>query len=74
MPQPKGQIDVLILEDGTCRIETGDMGGVGHKSADEAMREIARLLGGEVIEQKLAEGHHHSHDHEHGHGGTHHHA
>lgn len=71
MSQPlgKGEIDVEILEDGTVRSETGDMSGVNHKSADDFMKYLATLLGGEVQDTKTKQGHQHTHDHQ----GRHHH-
>jgi hypothetical protein len=71
MPLPKGTMTVEILDDGTVKTETGDMGGVDHKSADQFMADLARYLGGSVAETKIEHGHQHSHSHGHGHGGTH---
>ena len=71
---PKETMDVRVLEDGTVRVETGNMGaGVAHKGADDFLKELARLLGGEeeVTKLKHAHGHHHDHAHEHGEDHTH---
>jgi hypothetical protein len=66
MPQPKGTIAVDILADGTIRAETGDMGGVAHKAADDFLKYLAELLGGTVTDAKVERGHQHHHDHRHG--------
>ena len=63
----KGQMEVTILEDGTVKVETDDMGGPDHKTADEFLKMLSRLCGGEVTEQKRDRGHHHAHDHAHDH-------
>lgn len=63
----KGQLDIRVLADGTLRIETGDMSGVNHKSADQFLAEMARVMGGEVEIQKAEHPHHHHHDHDHTH-------
>ena len=61
---PKGKMQVTILDDGTVKTESGDMGGVSHKSADQFYAEVARLMGGTVTDVKLKEAHHHHHEHE----------
>lgn len=71
MPVGKGQVDVRILEDGTVRTETGDMSGVSHKAADDFMKLLAELMGGDVVDQKVKQGHVHHHDHEHDHDHSH---
>lgn len=58
----KGQMDIRILEDGTVRTETSDMAGVSHKAADDFLKVLAELLGGEVTDVKLVKGHSHQHD------------
>ena len=63
----KGQIDVRILDDGTVRAETGDMGGVHHKAADDFLKVLQQLMGGNVQTDKAKHGHHHHHDHDHDH-------
>lgn len=57
------KIVIDVLEDGTLRIETGDMGkGVVHTQADAALGEIARLMGGATEKQKLPQRHRHHHE------------
>ena len=69
MPLPKGTIQADILDDGTVRSETGDMGGVTHAAADNFLKLVQQLMGGAVSEAKVAQGHHHTqghgHDHQH---------
>lgn len=72
----KNQIKIQIEPDGTLKVETGDMGGVNHQSADQLLQELARLMGGAVVSGKVETGHHHHHHHDHSHdheGGGHHH-
>lgn len=61
----KGQMGVQVLADGVIRVETGDMGGVAHKAADDFLKELARLMGGDV-EVKQVQGVRHTHAHDHG--------
>jgi len=71
MPLPKGTMTIEVLADGTLKIETGDMGGVAHKAADDMLDELQRAMGGavEVTDVKGHAGHqHHFHD---AHGHTH---
>jgi len=64
-------ITCTILENGTVRIDTDQISGPYHASAEAALQWIAKELGGEVVRarridlnQKI---HVHEHDHEHGH-------
>lgn len=61
----KGQMSVRILEDGTVRVETSDMSGVAHKQADDFLKEVTRLLGGEFVDTKLRAAHQHHHTNAH---------
>ena len=63
----KGEIDITILADGTCRIETGNMAGVKHQAADQFIKELERLMGGDVKIERTKSSHLHAHDHTHGH-------
>ncbi len=65
----KGQMRVTILEDGTIKTETGDMAGPSHQAADDFLKDLARLAGGAVTEEKIGKGHHHHHGHAHTHEG-----
>lgn len=70
----KGEMTVEILEDGSLKIETGDMAGAAHKSADEFLKEVLALCGGDEARTPLKKHHHHHGEHEHAHeGGGHHH-
>jgi hypothetical protein len=61
MPMPKGEIDVQILDDGRLRIETGDMGGVAHKAADDFLKFCEQMMGGAVERAKAEHAHQHHH-------------
>lgn len=77
MSLQKGQMQITVLPDGRIKVETSDMAGAAHKAADDFLKLLAQLAGGEVIESKLERGHHHGHDHDHEHshesGAEHHH-
>ncbi|HWQ32304.1 MAG TPA: hypothetical protein VNQ79_05430 [Blastocatellia bacterium] len=60
-------ITVEILPDGRVKVETGDLSGPQHMKADQFLREMARLLGGDVTVEKLNHHHHHHHHHNHNH-------
>lgn len=62
----KGEMKIEVLEDGRVKVETGDMGtGPVHKSADDFLKMVEMMLGGEVDVEKIKKGHHHHHEHEH---------
>lgn len=62
-------IEATILEDGTVRLDVqGEISFTNHSSADEAVRQVERLLGGKTEVQKHGHAHHH---HAHGHGQQH---
>jgi len=63
----KGEMTITILEDGTIKAQTDDMSGPAHKAADDFLKMVSRLAGGETTETKLDRGHHHHHDHDHAH-------
>lgn len=60
----QSDIEITILEDGTVRISTSEIGQAIHASADQMLKIIAQLTGGETkITKKHSHGHHH-HKHE----------
>ncbi len=56
-----------ILENGTVRIETDQISGPSHASAEAALQHIAKELGGDVQKVSNKHTHVHTHDHEHDH-------
>jgi hypothetical protein len=62
----KAEMTLTVLEDGTLKIETGNLAGDHHASADEFIRELHKLLGGKR-ETKSTKEHHHHHQHQHEH-------
>lgn len=64
MPPLKGQLTIEILEDGQIKIETGNLEGPLHLSADQLLKEIQTLLGGEVVIEKIKKKANHMHTHE----------
>lgn len=61
----KGEMKIEVLPDGRIKVETGDMGtGPQHKSADDFLALVAKMMGGDVEVEKTKHGHHHHHEHE----------
>jgi len=55
---------IEILEDGTIRVETGDLAGPLHLKIEEFLELISKRSGGEVtVVKKLKESHSHQHSH-----------
>lgn len=52
---------VEILPDGTIKMESGDLSGTGHYTAEEFVKRVQGLAGGRVDIEKIAESHHHHH-------------
>ena len=62
------KIKYEILEDGTVTIDTDQISGPNHLSADELLRQLSDLLGGGVeVRHKKSSLHQHSHSHDHDH-------
>lgn len=53
-------IQFEILEDGTISITTDQISGPNHHSADELLKQLGELLGGEVIIKKRDKFHVHA--------------
>lgn len=65
-------IKYSILEDGTISIDTDEISGTNHASADELLKSLFDAMGGKrTAKAKGRLGRHHAHHH--GHGGHHHH-
>ena len=55
-------ISYEIMDDGMIRIETDDLSGKNHQSADELLESLGLLLGGEVTKRsKRTQVHTHNH-------------
>jgi hypothetical protein len=62
-------LKITILEDGTIKVETDQISQANHRSADEVVKLLGTLMGGEItIDQ-----HHPGHSHQ-GQAQSHHHA
>lgn len=63
------RIKIEVLQDGTIRLETDQVSGPNHASAEEFLRIMAELAGGGQTRVRKAGAHHHhrghSHTHEH---------
>lgn len=54
-------IEIEILADGTIKVTTDQISPANHISADQFLREIERLAGGEVTKTKNRRGYIHQH-------------
>jgi hypothetical protein len=59
------EIKFEILEDGTVTIDTDDLSGPNHVSADQLLKDLAEMLGGAVTVKHKDKLHVHSHRHAH---------
>ena len=60
------QLKIEILEDGTIKTTSDDVSAANHDTAEQFLRAMARLAGGETVreDRKDIKGHHHHvHDH-----------
>lgn len=64
----KAEFDIEILPDGKMKIQTGDLSGEHHVSADNFLELLQKLLGGPTVKKSLK-----GHGHVHSHGEAHHH-
>jgi hypothetical protein len=60
-------IEIEILEDGTIKVITDPISGPNHANADEFLKAMGRLAGGETTREKRKDVHHHGHTHDHDH-------
>lgn len=60
-------LTIEILEDGTIKTTSDAVSGANHANAEQFLKYMATLAGGETTRVKRADAHaHHSHDHTHG--------
>ena len=64
-PLKEDSIAITILDDGTIRVETDQISPANHLSADQFLKEIERLAGGEITKTKNRHGHQHVITHTH---------
>jgi len=59
------QLKIEILEDGTIKTTSDDVSAANHDTAEQFLRAMARLAGGETVREtrKDIKGYHHGHDH-----------
>lgn len=53
------KIDITIEEDGTVTVETDGISDQNHMSADEFLRDVEKLVGGERVTKKKRHVHRH---------------
>lgn len=63
-------IEIEILENGTAKITTPSISDANHAVADELVKKLKTLLGGEVTVERRPDHEHQEHVHQH-HGHTH---
>ena len=61
----KNEMDIIVLGDGTVRVETGEVGGPEHMAAEKMLAWLAKELGGETTRVRRGHAHHHHHEHVH---------
>lgn len=59
-------MQIEILEDGTIKTTTDPISGANHQNAEEFLRTMARLAGGETTRVRRGDAHSHTHTHAHG--------
>ena len=57
-------IQITILQDGTIRVSTDEVGQANHLSAEKFLEAMARLAGGESELQRKGRAHAHTHSHD----------
>ena len=70
MPNNSDRISIKILADGTIKIDTNDLAGPNHTSADKFVRAMEELAGGESQVEHKHGAHTHTHaegQHDHAH-------
>jgi hypothetical protein len=55
------KLKITILQDGTIRVETDEVGQANHLSADKFLQAMARMAGGETTTERKGKGHVHQH-------------
>ncbi len=56
---------IEILPDGTIKTTTDPISGPNHQSAEDFLRALTALTGGEATRQARGQGHTHTHEHTH---------
>ena len=56
-------IEIEVLEDGTIKVTTDQISPANHMSADQFLKQIEQLAGGEITKQKNRKAHGHVHQH-----------
>lgn len=58
-------LQIEILEDGTIKTTSDAVSGANHANAEQFLKHMATLAGGETTRVKRADAHHHHHHHDH---------
>jgi hypothetical protein len=57
------EMTIEILEDGTIKTTTNPISGANHQNAEEFLKSMARLAGGETTRVRRNDRHEHGHTH-----------
>lgn len=61
------EIQIEILEDGTVKVSTDEIGAANHLNAEQFLTFLSRQLGGETTTTRKRDAHTHNHGHQHSH-------
>ena len=56
-------LDIIILEDGTIKVETDKVSNANHISADNLLKYLSELAGGKTTRTRRPHSHTHTHKH-----------
>jgi hypothetical protein len=65
------KIQIEILADGTIKFTTDPISGPNHVNAEQFLRMVGQLAGGETTRERRKDAHQHQHEHEHEHDHSH---
>jgi hypothetical protein len=60
-------LSIEILDDGTIRTTTDVVSGANHANAEQFLKYLATLAGGDTVRVKRTDAHAHGHSHSHSH-------
>ena len=58
-------INIEVLDDGTLKVTTDQISGANHRNADELLKLVDQLMGGETQKARRKETHSHTTHHQH---------
>lgn len=67
MSPREDKFTIEVLDDGTLKIDTDGISPANHKQADELLKTLVTMLGGNMVQVKKKTRHQHTHLHKHEH-------